>query len=69
MHSFCFAVFTMGSDKKAFLISQNIMSECQDNKPLIHKESFLLLGSATEYHVKKMLMYWMKMIIPLTQLL
>lgn len=57
MDSFCFAVFTMGSDKKAFLIDQNIMSKCQDNKPLIHKGSFLLLGSAAEYHVKKMLMH------------
>lgn len=34
--------------RKLFLISQNIKSKYQDNKPLIHKGSFLLLGSATE---------------------
>lgn len=63
---FALQFFTMGSDKKTFLITQNIMSKFQDNKPVIHKRSFLLPGSATEYLVYKMLR---KRTIPSVQLL
>lgn len=58
---FCFAVF-YHRIRKLFLISWNITSKYHKNKPLTDKGSSLLPGYVTEYHVKKIPVFWIKII-------